>query len=85
MLVPRTEHQGSRSALDCKVFGESWPCVAAKTELVEQYQQLPHTLTAYLGSCMLEAIDGWAAGSGGSTTNRYQRFLGWANAAGLAV
>lgn len=77
MLIPRTEHQGERPDWDCRVCGEPWPCVTGRAELAEQYQDFPHGLVLYLGSCLTEAIDDWAAGSGGMSANIYQRFLGW--------
>lgn len=77
MLIPRTEHQGERPDWDCRVCGERWPCATAKAELAGQYQDFPHGLVLYLGSCLTEAIDDWAAGSGGTPVNVYERFLGW--------
>ncbi|GAA2875136.1 hypothetical protein Acy02nite_36290 [Actinoplanes cyaneus] len=78
MLVPRTEHVGERPAWDCRVCGLPWPCATAKVELAEQYQKFPHGLAVYLGSCLIEAIDDCAAGSGGPPADLYDRFLGWA-------
>jgi hypothetical protein len=85
VLVPRTEHQGSRPEWDCKVCDEPWPCAVAKVELAEQYQRFPHGLAVFLGSCMLEAIDDWATGAGGPPADLYERFLGWTNSAGMAA
>lgn len=78
MLVPRTEHVGERPYWDCRACGEPWPCATAKAELTDQYRNFPHGLAVYLGSCLLEAIDDWAAGSGGPPPDLYERFLGWA-------
>lgn len=85
MLVPRTEHQGRRPDWDCLVCGRSWPCAIAKVELTEQYQKFPHGLAVYLGSCLIEAIDDWAAGSGGTPADLYERFLGWSETPGVAA
>ncbi|MET8147605.1 hypothetical protein ACIBSW_06730 [Actinoplanes sp. NPDC049668] len=85
MLVPRTEHQGIRPGWDCKVCGESWPCAVAKVELAEQYQKFPTGLAVYLGSCLIEAIDDCAAGTGGLPPDLYGRFIGWTDEPGLAA
>ncbi|MBB4743786.1 hypothetical protein BJY16_007245 [Actinoplanes octamycinicus] len=57
----------------------------AKVELAEQYQRFPHGLAVLLGSYLIEAIDDWAAGSGGSPPDLYERFLGWCEEPGLAA
>ncbi|BEL05696.1 hypothetical protein Q0Z83_038870 [Actinoplanes sichuanensis] len=62
---------------DCRVCGEPWPCATAKVELGEQYRRFPHGLALFLGSCLAEAIDDWAAGVGGTPPDLYERFLGW--------
>ncbi|GAA4609264.1 hypothetical protein GCM10023107_90770 [Actinoplanes octamycinicus] len=85
MLIPRTNHQGERPSWDCKACGEPWPCAVAKVELAEQYQRFPHGLAVLLGSYLIEAIDDWAAGSGGSPPDLYERFLGWCEEPGLAA
>jgi hypothetical protein len=78
MLVPRTDHRGERPSWYCAVCSEPWPCPVAKVELAEQYQQFPRGLVLYLGSCLLEAIDDWIAGDGGSSLDLYERFMSWA-------
>lgn len=85
MLVPRTEHQGARPGWDCKVCGGPWPCAVAKVELAEQYRGFPRGLVQFLGSCMLEAIDDWDAGSGGPPADLHGRFLGWVDTRGVGV
>ncbi|GGN47060.1 hypothetical protein FHR83_007489 [Actinoplanes campanulatus] len=85
MLIPRTEHQGERPAWDCVVCGKPWPCAIAKVELVEQYQRFKNGLAIYLGSCLIDAIDDWAAGSGGPPPDLHERFLGWSNEPELAA
>lgn len=85
MLVPRTEHQPQRPSWDCRACGESWPCATAKTELAEQYQRFFEGLSLYLGSCLIDAIDDWAAGSGRLPSDLYERFLGWSDKPGLAA
>ena len=56
-----------------------------KVELGEQYRRFPHGLLIVVGSFLIEAIDDWAAGSGGAPPDLYERFLGWADAPGLAA
>ncbi|KUL39304.1 hypothetical protein ADL15_09940 [Actinoplanes awajinensis subsp. mycoplanecinus] len=85
MLVPRTDHQGERPSWDCKVCGRPWPCAVAKVELAEQYQRFPHGLVVYLSSCLIDAIDDWAAVPGGLPPDLYERFLGWSDKPGLAA
>lgn len=85
MLVPRTEHEGERPVWDCRVCGQPWPCATAKVELSEQYQSFPHGLSVYVGSCLVEAIDDFAAVTRGPVPDLYERFLGWADAPGLAA
>jgi hypothetical protein len=75
--VPRTEHVGDRPNWDCRVCGGAWPCATAKVELVEEFGMPSSSLAFFLGSCLLEAIDDWAAGSGGPPVDLYERFLGW--------
>lgn len=82
MLVPRTEHQGERPSWDCRVCGQPWPCAVAKVELAEQYQRSPRGLGLYLGSCLIEAIDDWAAGSAGAPAHLFERFVGWSGEPG---
>ncbi|GAB1694930.1 hypothetical protein KRM28CT15_67330 [Krasilnikovia sp. M28-CT-15] len=78
MLMPRTEHQAARPSWECRACGQAWPCAAAKVELAEQYQRFPTGLAIYLGSCLVEAIDDWAANARGAAPDLYDRFLGWA-------
>jgi hypothetical protein len=85
VLVPRTEHQGKRPDWGCRVCGEPWPCAVAKVELAEQYQKFPQGLSIFIGSCLIEAIDDWAAGAGGTASDLYERFLGWADGPGIAA
>jgi hypothetical protein len=85
MLIPRTDHQGKRPDWDCRVCGEPWPCAVAKVELAEQYRRFPHGLSIVVESFLIEAIDDWAAGSGGTPPDLYERFLGWAEEPGVAA
>jgi hypothetical protein len=77
MAAPHTEHLGDRPEWDCRVCGRPWPCATAKVEMAEQYRPVPSALNVYLGSCLLAAIDDWAAGSGGPPADLFERFLGW--------
>jgi hypothetical protein len=79
VLIPRTDHQGERPSWNCKVCGESWPCAVAKVELAEQYGTFPQGLAVLLRSYLIEAIDDWAAATGGPPADLYERFVGWAN------
>ncbi|MEV6350920.1 hypothetical protein [Actinoplanes sp. NPDC051851] len=45
--------------------------------MAEQYQKFPQGLSIYVGSCLVEAIDDWAAGFGRAPADLYERFLGW--------
>jgi hypothetical protein len=72
--VPRTEHIGERPQWNCVACGRPWPCPTAKAELAEEYGMPSSTLTFYLGSCLLEALEDW---SGGTPVDLYERFLGW--------
>ena len=76
--MPQTEHIGVRPGWDCRVCGHPWPCATAKVELTEEYPAAP--LTFFLSSCLLEAIDDWAAGAGGPPADLFERFLGWTGA-----
>jgi hypothetical protein len=78
--MPQTEHIGVRPGWDCRVCAQPWPCATAKVELAEEHQAARGALTFYLGSCMLEAIDDWAAGAGGPPADLFERFLGWSEA-----
>lgn len=75
--MPRSEHVGGRPSWDCLACDHPWPCAAAKVELSEEYASDPGALALYLRSCLLAAIDDWAAGTGGSPSELYDRFLGW--------
>ncbi len=82
MLVARTAHQGARPAWDCEVCGEPWPCAIAKVELADQYRGFPHGLLVLLASYLIEAIDDWAAATGGPPPDLYERFINWTPSSG---
>ena len=49
-------------------------------ELVEEFGEAGNSLAFFLGSCLIEAIDDWAARAGGPPVDLYERFLGWCTA-----
>ncbi|GGN93645.1 hypothetical protein GCM10010112_82100 [Actinoplanes lobatus] len=77
MLVPRTQHQGTRPGWDCQVCGQPWPCPTAKVELSEQYRNFPAGLSLLLHSFLIEAVDDWTADASGPPSDLYERFVGW--------
>ena len=76
-----SDHVASRPRWTCLACGHPWPCDAKREGLAVEFAQFPLSLSYYLASHYVSAVDDFAASSGPIPSDLYERFLAWAPAA----
>ncbi|MFI2577762.1 hypothetical protein ACH5AJ_36820 [Streptomyces rochei] len=77
---PPRPHLPMRPLWLCRPCGQPWPCGAAKIALLAEYRDSRVSLFLYLASCLHDAIGDLHQlhpSDTSSTTNVFDRFLGW--------
>ena len=75
------DHVASRPRWTCRDCGRPWPCGPKREALAVEFAQFPLSLSFYLASQYVSAVDDFAAFSGPLPPDLYERFLAWAPAA----